>query len=161
MKTKQNGHVLKSVQSICEKTECVTKHKPGTRLSETKIGKNHETSVSTKDSSKEFCNKDHDFITHKDNTKTDNAGISLKKPLASNKKFKKHPVSEDLRDNLVCLTQEQLEQILMAVKEGTKAASRLPNEKKEETSKIFIIFQKQNCFLLAFLAVYVKEVLVN
>ncbi|KAJ6668350.1 hypothetical protein lerEdw1_015727 [Lerista edwardsae] len=135
LKTKQNGHVLKSVQTTCEKNECVTKHKPGTRLLETKTGKNHETSVSTKDSSKEFCSKDHAFITEKDNTtaKSDNTGISVKKPLPSNKKFKKHPVSEDLRDNLVCLTQEQLEQILKAVK-GTKAVSQLPVEKKKETN---------------------------
>lgn len=149
LKTKQNGHVLKSVQTSCEKNECITKHKPGTRLLETKIGKNHENSISTKDSSKEFCNKDHAFITEKDNTtaKSDNTGISVKKPLTSNKKFKKHPVSEDLRDNLVCLTQEQLEQILKAVKEGTKTVSQLPVEKKKETSKMFIIFQKQNCFL--------------
>ncbi|XP_066473656.1 coiled-coil domain-containing protein 66 isoform X2 [Tiliqua scincoides] len=132
LKTRQNGHVLKSVQTTCEKNDCVTKHKTGTRLSETKIGKNHETSEFTKDSSKEFCNKDNAFITYKDSAKSDNTGISVKKPLVSNKKFKKHP--EDLRDNLVCLTQEQLEQILMAVKEGTKAASQLPDEKNKETN---------------------------
>ncbi|XP_053152275.1 coiled-coil domain-containing protein 66 isoform X3 [Hemicordylus capensis] len=135
LKTKQNGHVQKSVQTTYEKNECLTKPKTGTRLSEINAVKNHETLLSTKDSSKESCNKDHAFIIQKDNTtvKPDNTRTSFKKPLASSKKFKKHPVSEDLRDNLVCLTQQQLEQILMAVKEGTKGACQLQNEKKEQT----------------------------
>ncbi|XP_062977367.1 coiled-coil domain-containing protein 66 [Elgaria multicarinata webbii] len=136
LRAKQNGHILKSVQTSCEKNESLTKHKTGSRLSVTKGGKNSETSIFTKDSPKEPCNKDHAFIVQKDSGtgKPDNTRISDKKPLASNKKLKKHPVSvEDLRDNLVCLTQQQLEQILMAVKEGTKGVPQLQDEKKEKT----------------------------
>ncbi|KAM6468029.1 coiled-coil domain-containing protein 66 isoform 2-T2 [Liasis olivaceus] len=135
-RSKPNGHILKSVQTSCEKNECLTKQKTGSRLSVTKGSKHPETVMFTKDSSKEPCNKDDAFIIQKDNTtaKPDNMKISVKKPLASNKKFKKHSVSvEDLRDNLVCLTQQQLEQILMAVKEGTQAAPQVLDEKKAET----------------------------
>ncbi|XP_058021573.1 coiled-coil domain-containing protein 66 isoform X1 [Ahaetulla prasina] len=91
----------------------------------------------TKDLSKGPCNKDDAFIIQKDNTisKPDNVRNSVKKSSASNKKFKKHSLSvEDLRDNLVCLTQEQLEQILMAVKEGTQGAAQVLDEKKGDTN---------------------------
>ncbi|KAF7249682.1 Coiled-coil domain-containing protein 66 [Varanus komodoensis] len=136
LRAKQNGHILKAVQTSCEKNECLMKHKTGSRLSVAKGGKNPETSVFTKDSPKESCNKDHAFIVQKDATtgRLDNARISFKKPLMSNKKLKNHPVSiEDLRDNLVCLTQQQLEQILMAVKEGTKGVSQFQGGKEETT----------------------------
>ncbi|XP_028574924.2 coiled-coil domain-containing protein 66 isoform X1 [Podarcis muralis] len=135
LRTKQNGHILKSLHTSCEKSECFTKQKVGSRLSLTKDGKNSETLISTKDSSKEPCNKDSTFIIQKENTtaKPGNTRISIKKPPESNKKLKKHPVSiEELRDNLVCLTQQQLEQILMAVKEATTGTSQLQDEKKEK-----------------------------
>lgn len=131
------------MQTSCEKNECLTKQKTGSRLSVTKASKHPETVMITKNLSKGPCNKDDSFIMQKDNTssKPDNVRNSVKKPLASNKKFKKHSLSvEDLRDNLVCLTQEQLEQILMAVKEGTQGATQVLDEKKGETSKIFIFF---------------------
>ncbi|XP_042307168.1 LOW QUALITY PROTEIN: coiled-coil domain-containing protein 66 [Sceloporus undulatus] len=137
-RTKLNGHVLKSVQTSCEKNECFIKHKTGSRLSVTKGIKTPETLICTKNSSKEPSNKDNALIIPKDSmtTKPDHTRISVKKPLASNRKFKKHPVSdEDLRDNLVCLTQQQLEQILMAVKEGTKGISKFQDEKKETISE--------------------------
>ncbi|KAM3846436.1 coiled-coil domain-containing protein 66 isoform 3-T3 [Vipera latastei] len=136
-RSKPNGHILKSVQTSCEKNECLTKQKTGSRLSVTKASKHPETVMITKNLSKGPCNKDDSFIMQKDNTslKPDNVRNSVKKPLASNKKFKKHSLSvEDLRDNLVCLTQEQLEQILMAVKEGTQGATQVLDEKKGETN---------------------------
>ncbi|XP_039204079.1 coiled-coil domain-containing protein 66 isoform X3 [Crotalus tigris] len=133
-RSKPNGHILKSVQTSCEKHECLTKQKTG---SVTKASKHPETVRITKNLSKGPCNKDDAFIMQKDNTssKPDNVRNSVKKPLASNKKFKKHSLSvEDLRDSLVCLTQEQLEQILMAVKEGTQGATQVLDEKKGETN---------------------------
>ncbi|XP_077181617.1 coiled-coil domain-containing protein 66 isoform X2 [Paroedura picta] len=129
LRTKQNGNVLKSVQTICEKNGCLTKHRTGSSLSATK-----EILTPTK----EFSQKDHAFIIHKDSTtaKPDiyTTRVSVKKPLVSNKKSKKTPISvEDLRDSLVCLTQQQLEQILMAVKGRTKGVSQCQDEKGEET----------------------------
>ncbi|KAJ7316863.1 hypothetical protein JRQ81_003025 [Phrynocephalus forsythii] len=127
-RTKQNGHILKSVQASCEKNGCLTKCSTGSRLSVTKCSKTPETSVSAKDLSKEPCNRDATA------PKPDDISISAKKPSMANKKFKKHLASvEELRDNLICLTQQQLEQILMAVKEGTGGVSQVLDEKKEET----------------------------
>uniref|UniRef100_A0A6J0U4D4 Coiled-coil domain-containing protein 66 isoform X1 n=1 Tax=Pogona vitticeps TaxID=103695 RepID=A0A6J0U4D4_9SAUR len=135
-RTKQNGHILKSVQTSCEKNECLTKYNTGSKLSVTKGSKTSETSACAKELTKEPCNRDYTLIVPKDSTATkpDNIRSSVKKPLMANKKFKKHPVSvEDLRDNLICLTQQQLEQILMAVKEGTRGVSQVQDEKNEET----------------------------
>nr|XP_056712687.1 coiled-coil domain-containing protein 66 [Euleptes europaea] len=134
LRTKQNGNVLKSVQTTCETNECLTKHQTGSRLSATKGVKNHEIIIPTKESSQ----KDPDVIIHNDNTTTkpDNCTtrVSVKKSLVSNKKSQKPPLSvEDLRDSLVCLTQQQLEQILMAVKGGTKGVSQLRDEKEKKT----------------------------
>ncbi|XP_026533308.1 coiled-coil domain-containing protein 66 [Notechis scutatus] len=136
-RSKPNGHILKSVQTSCEKNECLTKQKTRSRFSVTKGSKHPETVMFTKDLSKGPCNKDDAFIIQKDNTtsKPDNVRNSIKKPLACNKKFKKHSLSvEDRRDNLVCLTQEQLEQILMAVKEGTQGATQVLAEKKGDAN---------------------------
>ncbi|XP_070594592.1 coiled-coil domain-containing protein 66 isoform X2 [Erythrolamprus reginae] len=136
-RSKPNGHILKSVQTSYEKSECLTKQKTGSRFSVTKGSKHPEIVMFTKDLSKGPCNKDDAFIMQKDNTtsKSDNVRNSVKKPLASNKKFKKHSLSvEDLRDNMVCLTQEQLEQILMAVKEGTQGATQVLDGKKGDTN---------------------------
>ncbi|XP_054832196.1 coiled-coil domain-containing protein 66 isoform X2 [Eublepharis macularius] len=134
LRTKQNGNVLKSVQTTCEKNECLTKHRTGSRLSVTKGGKNHEILISTEESSK----KDDVFIIHNDNitAKPDihTTKVSVKKLLTSNKKSQKPPISvEDVRDSLVCLTQQQLEQILVAVKGGTKRVLQHQHEKGEET----------------------------
>lgn len=144
-RTKQNGQILKSVQASCEKNECLTKYNTGSRLSVTKGSRTSESSICAKDLTKEPCNRDYTA------TKTDNIRISVKKPLMANKKFKKHPVSvEDLRDNLICLTQQQLEQILKAVKEGTRGVSHVQDEKKEETGKIIIFYQEPKLFPSSF-----------
>lgn len=147
LRTKQNGNVLKSVQTTWEKNECLSKHRTGSSLSAAKGGKNHEILTPAKESSQ----KDHAFIIHNDST-TAKPGIcatrvSLKKPLVSNKKSKKPPISiEDLRDSLVCLTQQQLEQILMAVKGGTKGVSQCQDEKAKETSKMINFHSKLHYF---------------
>uniref|UniRef100_A0A452HBF9 Coiled-coil domain containing 66 n=1 Tax=Gopherus agassizii TaxID=38772 RepID=A0A452HBF9_9SAUR len=126
--TKQSGHVLKSTQNSCVKHEHIlAKPRSGSRWSAIKGEKNCVTLSSSKDSSKESLNKNHALIIQKDNTtgmsdlKNPNK-IAVKKP---KQKFQKPHISgEDLRNNLVCLTQEQLEQILMTVKQGTKIESQ-------------------------------------
>ncbi|XP_060095729.1 coiled-coil domain-containing protein 66 [Heteronotia binoei] len=132
--TKQNGNVLKSVQTICEKNECLMKHRSGSSLLATISRKNHEILTPTKESSQ----KDHAFIIHNNSTTAKphicTTRVSVKKPLVSNKKSPKPSISvEDLRESLVCLTQQQLEQILMAVKGGTKGISQCQDVKGEET----------------------------
>ncbi|XP_030424539.1 coiled-coil domain-containing protein 66 isoform X1 [Gopherus evgoodei] len=137
--TKQSGHVLKSTQNSCVKHEHIlAKPRSGSRWSAIKGEKNCVTLSSSKDSSKESLNKNHALIIQKDNTtgmsdlKNPNK-IAVKKP---KQKFQKPHISgEDLKNNLVCLTQEQLEQILMTVKQGTKIESQAQEEKQEETSQ--------------------------
>ncbi|KAL8212512.1 UNVERIFIED_CONTAM: hypothetical protein K2H54_049648 [Gekko kuhli] len=151
LRTKQNGNVLKSVQTTCDNNECLMKHRTGSSLLATKGGENHEILSPTK----KFSQKDHAFITHNDNTaaKPDiyTTRVSVKKPLVSNKKFKRPPISvEDLRDSLVCLTQQQLEQILMAVKGGTNGVSQCHDEKGEETSKMANFHYKFHYFPTSF-----------
>lgn len=138
LRTKQNGNILKSMQTTtCDKNECLMKHRTGSILSATKGGKNNEILTPTKESGQ----KDHGFTIPSDSTtaKPDicTTRVSVKKPLVSNKKSKKPPASvEVVNDSLVCLTQQQLEQILMAVKGGTKGVSQCQKEKGEETSKM-------------------------
>ncbi|XP_048344126.1 coiled-coil domain-containing protein 66 isoform X2 [Sphaerodactylus townsendi] len=131
LRTKQNGNILKSVQTTCEMNECLTKRRTGSRLSATKGGRNHEIIIPTKESRQ----KDHAFVIHTDSTPDIcTTRVSVKNPSVYNKKSKKAPISvEDLRDSLVCLTQQQLEQILTAVKGGTKGISQLQDKKAEKT----------------------------
>uniref|UniRef100_A0A8C8RMP5 Coiled-coil domain containing 66 n=1 Tax=Pelusios castaneus TaxID=367368 RepID=A0A8C8RMP5_9SAUR len=139
VKTKQSGDVLKSTQNTCVKHEHIlAKSRSGSSWSAIKGEKTHATLLSTKDSSKESLNKDHALIIQKDNT----TGMPyLQKPNKIAVKFKQksqkpHISTEDLRNSLVCLTQEQLQQILMTVKQGTKTESWTQEEKQEETSQI-------------------------
>nr|XP_042698238.1 coiled-coil domain-containing protein 66 isoform X3 [Chrysemys picta bellii] len=139
LRTKQSGHVLKSTQNSCVKHEHIlAKPRSGSRWSAIKGEKNCVTLSSSKDSSKESLNKNHALIIQKDNTTgmpdlQNPNKIAVKKP--KQKSQKPHISGEDLRNNLVCLTQEQLEQILMTVKQGTKIESQAQEEKQEETSQ--------------------------
>ncbi|XP_074861704.1 coiled-coil domain-containing protein 66 [Carettochelys insculpta] len=138
LRAKHPGHVLKSTQNSCVKHEHIlAKPRSGSRWSSIKDEKNCVI-LSSKDSSKESLHKKHSLIIQKDNAtgKPDIQNpnkIAVKKP---KQKSQKSCVSaDDLRNSLVCLTQEQLEQILMTVKQGTKFESQTKEEKQEETSQ--------------------------
>uniref|UniRef100_A0A8C3SW62 Coiled-coil domain containing 66 n=1 Tax=Chelydra serpentina TaxID=8475 RepID=A0A8C3SW62_CHESE len=139
LRTKQSGHVLKSTQNSCVKHEHIlAKPRSGSRWSAIKDEKTCETLSSSKDSSKESLNKSHALIIQKDNTTgmpvlQNPNKTAVKKP--KQKSQKPHISGEDLRNSLVCLTKEQLEQILMTVKQGTKIESQAQEEKQEETSQ--------------------------
>ncbi|XP_005387451.1 PREDICTED: coiled-coil domain-containing protein 66 isoform X2 [Chinchilla lanigera] len=64
--------------------------------------------------------------------KTRNTGTSLG---AKQKPCKKHIIAEHVNSSLVCLTQEQLRQILMTVNQGKGSISLTESEKEEETSQ--------------------------
>ncbi|XP_075795008.1 coiled-coil domain-containing protein 66 isoform X6 [Pelodiscus sinensis] len=148
LRTKQSGHILQSTQSSCVKREHIlSKPRSESRWSAIKDEKNCMI-LSSKDSSKESLNKNHAFIIQKDNTtgkpdlqviQKDNTAEkpSLQNPnkIAVKKPKEKSSLAEDLRNSLVCLTQEQLEQILMTVKQGTKIECQAQEEKQEETSQ--------------------------
>ncbi|KAF1427178.1 Coiled-coil domain-containing protein 66, partial [Spheniscus mendiculus] len=129
LRIRHTGHVLRSTQNACIKQENLTKPRSESSLSMTK----GEKLQVTKHSSHEAATKDHSLIFERDsaNRYPDSENPNVKK---SKQKPQNACVSaEDLR-SLVCLTQEQLQQILMTVKEGTRSISETHKEKQEETA---------------------------
>ncbi|NXC68105.1 CCD66 protein, partial [Anhinga anhinga] len=132
LRIRHTGHVLRSTQNACFKQENFTKPRSQSSLSMTKS----EKLQATKHSSHEATTKDHSLIFRRDSA---NKYPDSENPNAI-KKSKQKPQNpcvsaEDLR-SLLCLTQEQFQQILMTVKEGTGSISETHNEKQEEMGKI-------------------------
>ncbi|KFP49739.1 Coiled-coil domain-containing protein 66, partial [Cathartes aura] len=134
LRIRHTGHVLRSTQNACIKQENLTKPRSESSLSMTK----GEKLQATKHSSHEAATKDHSLIFQRDST---NRYPDSENPNVVKKSIQKpqNPCvsAEDLR-SLVCLTQEQLQQILMTVKEGTRSISETHNEKQEEMVVIYI-----------------------
>ncbi|NXK03923.1 CCD66 protein, partial [Herpetotheres cachinnans] len=131
LRIRHTGHVLRSTQNACIKQENLTKPRSESSLSMTK----GEKLQVTKHSSHEAATKDHSLIFQRESTNRypDSENPNIKQ---SQQKPQNSCVSaEDLR-SLVCLTQEQLQQILMIVKEGTRSISETHNEKQEEMAPI-------------------------
>lgn len=131
LRIRHTGHVLRSTQNACIKQENL-KPRSESSLSMTK----GEKLQVTKHSSHEATTKDHSLIFQRDSINgypdSENPNVVKK----SKQKPQNPRVSaEDLR-SLACLTQEQLQQILMTVKEGTRSISETHNEKQEEMGKI-------------------------
>ncbi|NXV40966.1 CCD66 protein, partial [Uria aalge] len=144
LRIRHTGHVLSSTQNACIKQENLTKPRSESSLSMTK----GEKLQVTKHSSHEATAKDHSLILQRDSTNrypdSENPNVVKK----SKQKPQTPRVSaEDL--SLVCLTQEQLQQILMTVKEGTRSISESHNESQEEMAtneaseeNIIVLLQK-------------------
>ncbi|XP_029456773.1 coiled-coil domain-containing protein 66 isoform X2 [Rhinatrema bivittatum] len=142
LRNKQTGQILKSTQSTNVKIEkCLPKNRTGTGFLLTKGDRkpgNLPPGKPTSDSPKE--NKDHALIIQESEIgkqDTQKTNISIKKTVVSNtkqKSQKKHNITaEDLRNSLVCLTQDQLQQILLAARQGTKAVSEDQDDKEGQT----------------------------
>ncbi|NWV05019.1 CCD66 protein, partial [Ptilonorhynchus violaceus] len=130
LRIKHTGHVLRPTQTACIKQENLTKLRSESRLSMTKGDKLQL----TKHSSHEATTKGHSLIFQRDKT---NRYPNSEDPNIV-KKTKQKPQTpcasaEDI-SSLVCLTQEQLKQILTMVKEG-RSISENHNEKQEEMGK--------------------------
>ncbi|XP_075618129.1 coiled-coil domain-containing protein 66 isoform X1 [Balearica regulorum gibbericeps] len=127
LRIRHTGHVLRSTQNACIKQENL-KPRSESSLSMTK----GEKLQVTKHSSQEATTKDHSLIFQRDST---NGYPDSENPNVVKKTIQKpqnpRVSAEDLR-SLVCLTQEQLQQVLMTVKEGTRSISETHNEKQEE-----------------------------
>ncbi|KAM7095399.1 coiled-coil domain-containing protein 66 isoform 2-T4 [Ciconia maguari] len=128
LRIRHTGHVLRSTQNACIKQENLTKPRSESSLSMTK----GEKLQVTKHPSHEAATKDRSLIFQRYSTNrypdSENPDVVKK----SKQKPQNPCVSaEDLR-SLVCLTQEQLQQIWMTVKEGTRSISETHNEKQEE-----------------------------
>ncbi|XP_074458522.1 coiled-coil domain-containing protein 66 isoform X4 [Larus michahellis] len=145
LRIRHTGHVLRSTQNACIKQENLTKPRSESSLSMTK----GEKLQVTKHSSHEAAAKDHSLIFQRDSTNrypdSENPNVIKK---SKQKPQNPHVSAEDLR-SLVCLTQEQLQQILMTVKEGTRSISESHNESQEEMAtneaseeNIIVLLQK-------------------
>ncbi|NXN09782.1 CCD66 protein, partial [Indicator maculatus] len=127
------GHVLRSAQNACIKQENL-KPRSESNLSMTK----GEKLQVTKHSSHEATTKDHSLIFQRDSI---DRYVDSEYPNVVKKSKLKPQNSKALAEDLgsfVCLTQEQLQQILMTLKEGTRSISETHKEKQEEIGKILI-----------------------
>ncbi|NWS98609.1 CCD66 protein, partial [Mionectes macconnelli] len=128
LRTRHTGHGLRSTQNACIKQENVAKPRSESSLSMTK----GEKLQVAKHSSHEATTKGHSLIFQRDGT---NRYPDSEDP-NTGRKAKPKPqtpsVSGEDLTSFVCLTQEQLQQILMIVKEGSRSISKTHNEKQEE-----------------------------
>uniref|UniRef100_A0A8B9PZ60 Coiled-coil domain containing 66 n=1 Tax=Apteryx owenii TaxID=8824 RepID=A0A8B9PZ60_APTOW len=133
LRIRHTGHVSRSTQNAFIKHESLTNPRSESSLSMTKREK---LQITANNSSHEAPTKDHSLIFQRENTsrKFDSENFNVVKK-GKQKPQNPHTSAEDLRRSLVCLTQEQLEQILTTVKEGTRSLSEVHNEKQEEMGK--------------------------
>uniref|UniRef100_A0A8B9E5H5 Coiled-coil domain containing 66 n=1 Tax=Anser cygnoides TaxID=8845 RepID=A0A8B9E5H5_ANSCY len=143
LRIRRTRHILRSTQNACIKQENLAKPRSESSLSMTKGEKMHV----TKPSSNEATAKDHSLIFQRDKTngKPDSENLDVKK--SKQRPQNPHISAEDL-GNLVCLTQEQLQQILMTVKEGTRSIFETHNEKHEEMGKMHPASSEENTSFL-------------
>ncbi|XP_041321044.1 coiled-coil domain-containing protein 66 isoform X2 [Pyrgilauda ruficollis] len=127
LRIKHTGLILRPTQNACIKQENITKPRSESSLSMTK----GEKLQVNKHSSHEATTKGYSLIFQRDKTNRhpDSEDPSIVKK-TKHKPQAPHVSAEDLK-SLVCLTQAQLQQILMIVKEG-RSISETQNEKQEE-----------------------------
>nr|XP_026648206.1 coiled-coil domain-containing protein 66 isoform X3 [Zonotrichia albicollis] len=127
LRIKHTGLILRPTQNACIKQENLTKPRSESSLSMTK----GEKLQVNKHSSHEATTKSYSLIFQRDKTNRypDSEDPSTVKK-TKHKPQAPHVSAEDLK-SLVCLTQAQLQQILMIVKEG-RSISETHNEKQEE-----------------------------
>ncbi|XP_058700554.1 coiled-coil domain-containing protein 66 isoform X5 [Poecile atricapillus] len=129
LRIKHTGLILKPTQNACIKQENLRKPRSESSLSMTKAEKLQV----DKHSSHEATSKGYSLIFQRDKTNRypDSEDPSIVKK-TKHKPQAPHVSAEDLK-SLVCLTQAQLQQILMIVKEG-RSISETHNEKQEEVA---------------------------
>ncbi|NWZ69197.1 CCD66 protein, partial [Acrocephalus arundinaceus] len=127
LRIKHTGLILRPTQNACIKQENLTKPRSESSLSMTK----GEKVQVNEHSSHGATTKGYSLVFQKDKTNRypDSEDPSIVKK-TKHKPQAPHVSAEDLK-SLVCLTQAQLQQILMIVKEG-RSISETHNEKQEE-----------------------------
>uniref|UniRef100_A0A8C9AXJ1 Coiled-coil domain containing 66 n=1 Tax=Prolemur simus TaxID=1328070 RepID=A0A8C9AXJ1_PROSS len=139
LRMKQTGHFLKSTQNTCVESEKLLQKTVGSETSQAKGEKTGMTFSSTKDLCKQYISKDCLHIqteiapatSHVQKTRS-TVSTSLG---AKQKPHKKHITAGNTKSSLVCLTQDQLQQILMTVNQGNRSISLNDNGTKEEKSQ--------------------------
>lgn len=138
LRTKQTRCILKSTQNTCISSEKLLEKK---RIgSETSLVKGEKNSMA-KDLCKQYADKDCLHIRKESSPTTpkiQKTGNTLSTPvIAKQKPCKNHITGENMKSSLVCLTQDQLQQILINVNHGNRSMFLTENGKEEETSKTF------------------------
>uniref|UniRef100_A0A8D2D084 Coiled-coil domain containing 66 n=1 Tax=Sciurus vulgaris TaxID=55149 RepID=A0A8D2D084_SCIVU len=139
LRTKQTGHIIKSQNTCIGSGKLFQKKTVGSGTSQATGEKYRMILSPTKDLCKQYADKDY-LSSPKENPpatpniqKTRNTiNISL---VDKQKSQKKHITVENMNSGLVCLTQDQLQQILMSVNQGNGSVSLTENGKGEETSQ--------------------------
>ncbi|XP_054451082.1 coiled-coil domain-containing protein 66 [Pteronotus mesoamericanus] len=139
-RTKQTGYILKSTQNTCIRNEkLLQKKRIGSETSLEKAEKNSMAFSLTKDFCEEYADKDCLHMQKEISPATLNVQKTRNtintSVVAKQKPCKKHITSENMKSSLVCLTQDQLQQILMTVNQGNKSFLLTENGKEEETSQ--------------------------
>ncbi|XP_042636398.1 coiled-coil domain-containing protein 66 [Orycteropus afer afer] len=139
LRTKQTGHILKSTQNTCVRSEKLwQKKRLGTETSLGKSEKNKMTFSPTKDLCKQYV--DNDCLQIQKGISSANPNMQKTRNtmnasvVAEQKSCKNHITAENMESSLVCLTQDQLHKILMTVNQGSRSIS-LSENGKEETSQ--------------------------
>ncbi|XP_053932252.1 coiled-coil domain-containing protein 66 isoform X2 [Cuculus canorus] len=127
LRIRHTGHILRSTQNACIKQENLTKPRSESSLSMTK----GEKLQVMKYSSREATTKDQALIFRRDGTNR-SPGSEYPNVKKSKQKTQNPPVSAEDPRSSACLTQEQLQEILMTVKGGTRCFSETHNEKEDE-----------------------------
>ncbi|XP_023583221.1 coiled-coil domain-containing protein 66 isoform X5 [Trichechus manatus latirostris] len=143
LKTKQTGHILKSTQNTCVRSEKhLQKKRIGSETSLAKGEKNKTTFSPTKDLCKQYEDNDCLHIQKGISPATPNmpkTRNTITTSAAKQKPCRNHIAAENMKSNLVCLTQDQLQQILMTVNQGNRPISLTENG-TEETSQYSLHF---------------------
>ncbi|XP_045847119.1 coiled-coil domain-containing protein 66 isoform X2 [Meles meles] len=138
LRTKQTGYILKSTQNTCIRNgKLLQKKRMGSETSLAKGEKNSMTFSPTKDLCKQCIDKDCLYVQKEISSATPNIQKTRNtintSVVAKQKLCKKRNTAENMKSSLVCLTQDQLQQILMTVNQGNKSVSLIENGKEEKS----------------------------
>ncbi|XP_025772375.1 coiled-coil domain-containing protein 66 isoform X6 [Puma concolor] len=136
LRTKQTGYILKSTQNTCIKSgKLLQKKRMGSETSQAKGEKNSMTFSPTKDLCKQYIDKDCLYVQKEILPATPNiqkTRNTINTSIVSKEKLcQKHITAENMKSSLMCLTQDQLQQILMTVNQGNGSISLIENGKEE------------------------------
>ncbi|XP_040310674.1 coiled-coil domain-containing protein 66 isoform X7 [Herpailurus yagouaroundi] len=132
----KTGYILKSTQNTCIKSgKLLQKKRMGSETSQAKGEKNSMTFSPTKDLCKQYVDKDCLYVQKEILPATPNiqkTRNTINTSIVSKEKLcQKHVTAENMKSSLVCLTQDQLQQILMTVNQGNGSISLIENGKEE------------------------------
>ncbi|ERE90363.1 coiled-coil domain-containing protein 66, partial [Cricetulus griseus] len=133
LRIKQTGHVLKSTQnSYIGNENSFQKKIISSETSQAKPEKSRLTFSPSKDLCQQHAEKDCLHFQKQSLLATSNIQKTINTTVAKQKSCKTH-TTENMNSSMVCLTQDQLRQILMSVNQRNGSMPLTENGKEEET----------------------------